>query len=216
MAPPRIIAGPADMEEGVATLVKVEPRFSAIAIRTGLPALRRAAPGFKGLLRIVTEQMISLKAAEAIWTRIEAELHPCDPVTVLGWRHEGLMKLGLTAHKARCFRALAEAVHGGSLPLERFEHLPDEEITRLLTALHGVGPWTAEIYLLSCLGRADVWPAGDVALMSAVQHAFGLEVRPDPRQMRQLAENWRPWRAVAARLLWAHYRLMRGLPQAED
>jgi DNA-3-methyladenine glycosylase II len=209
----RTIATPEDIAEAVEALAAAEPRFAAIVQATGQPALRRSEPGLKGLLRIVTEQMISLKAAEAIWSRIELALHPCDHEAVLRRRQATLMKLGLSGHKARSFHALAQAVRDGALPLERFDTMSDQEIMAALTALHGIGAWTAEIYLLSCLGRADVWPAGDVALQTAAQHAFGLPSRPTEREMRDMAEAWRPWRAVAARLLWAHYRHVKGMPQ---
>jgi DNA-3-methyladenine glycosylase II len=92
----------------------------------------------------------------------------------------------------------------------------DDEIMAQLTRLHGIGRWTAEIYLLSCLARSDVWPAGDIALQAAAHDLFGLPERPTERALRQLAEPWQPWRAVAARLLWAHYRHLRGVPQAKD
>jgi DNA-3-methyladenine glycosylase II len=168
------------------------------------------------LLRIITDQMISLKAAEAIWQRIAVALHPLDHDAILRRRHATLMKLGLSGHKARSFKALAQAMRDGSLALHRFDELADEEITRQLVAIKGIGPWTAEIYLLSCLGRADIWPAGDVALQSAAQHAFSLAARPQEKEMRQLALPWQPWRAVAARLLWAHYRHLKGLEMAQD
>ena len=212
----RTISCQADMAEGVAALVAAEPRFGEIFAQVGLPALRRSEPGLPGLLRIITEQMLSLKAAEAIWARIETALHPCDHAAVLKRRHGTLMKLGLSGHKARSFKALAKAVRDGQLPLDRLHELSDEDIARRLTALHGIGAWTAEIYLLSCLGRTDIWPAGDVALQTAAQNAFELSERPGEKAFRQMAEPWRPWRAVAARLLWAHYRHVKGLPQAED
>ncbi len=206
----------ADIEEGIAALTRAEPRFAGIAAVTGVPALRRSDHGLPGLLRIVTDQMISLKAAEAIWTRIARALDPLDHQAVLRRRHGTLMKLGLSGHKARSFRALAEAVRDGGLPFDRFHQMSDAEVTRHLTQLHGIGAWTAEIYLLSGLGRSDVWPAGDVALQTAAQHAFGLAARPDEKALRQMAEPWRPWRAVAARLLWAHYRHIKGVPQVKD
>ena len=130
--------------------------------------------------------------------------------------HGTLMKLGLSGHKARSFKALAEAVRDGHLPLDHLHEMSDAEIAQRLTALHGIGAWTAEIYLLSCLGRTDIWPAGDVALQIGAQHAFGLDERPNEKAFRLMAEPWRPWRAVAARLLWAHYRDIKGLPQVED
>jgi DNA-3-methyladenine glycosylase II len=212
----RTLETTADIEEGIAALTRVEPRFGEIASITGVPALRRAEPGLRGLLRIVTDQMISLKAGEAIWARIEAALQPFDHSAILRRRHATLMKLGLSGHKARSFKALAEAARDGALPLDRFHLMSDEEIIAALTRLHGIGQWTAEIYLLSCLGRPDTWPAGDVALRTAAQHAFALSERPHEKQLRAMAEPWRPWRAVAARILWAHYRGVKGMAQAED
>jgi DNA-3-methyladenine glycosylase II len=212
----RVIAGPEDLGEGLAALIEIEPRFAGIAGRCGLPALRLSDPGLAGLLRIVTDQMISLKAGEAIWSRLSAAFDPGDPHAILRRRQATLVRLGLSGHKARSFHAAARAILDGSLCLDRLRSLPDEDVLAQLTALHGIGRWTAEIYLLSCLGRADAWPAGDVALQAAAQDAFGLAARPGEAELRQMAEPWRPWRSVAARLLWSHYRSVKGLPQAED
>jgi DNA-3-methyladenine glycosylase II len=210
----RIIDSEADLEKGLAYLAAREPRFGAIMSNTGRPALRRSPAGLSALLRIVTDQMISLRAAEAIWQRIERELHPLDPPAILRRRHATLMKLGLSGAKARTFRALARAVAEGALPIATLNDHPDDMAAAKLVAIPGIGAWTAEIYLLSCLGRSDIWPAGDLALQAAAAHAFGLNARPGMREMLRLAEPWRPWRAVAARLLWAHYRSLKGLPQA--
>src|SRR4051794_32310244 len=157
--------------------------------------------------------MLSLRAADAIWRRIETELHPLDSLAILKRRHATLMKLGLSGAKARTFKVLAKAVGNGALPLATFHALSDEEACERLIAIAGIGRWTADIYLLSCLGRSDVWPSADLALQAAAAHAFGLARRPSPKEMVALAETWRPWRAVAARLLWAHYRSLKGLSQ---
>jgi DNA-3-methyladenine glycosylase II len=209
----RIIASDADIAEGLTYLTCREPRFADIVGRLGPPPLRRAPEGLPGLLRIVTEQMLSLKAADAIWRRLERELHPLDPPAILRRRDKTLMKLGLSGAKARTFKALARAVSDGRLPVDTLSQHHDEEATARLIAIPGIGPWTADIYLLSCLGRSDVWPIGDVALQAAAAHAFGLTERPCARDMTALGEPWRPWRAVAARLLWAHYRSLKGLSQ---
>ena len=209
----RIIASDADIAEGLTYLTCREPRFADIVGRLGPPPLRRAPEGLPGLLRIVTEQMLSLKAADAIWRRLERELHPLDPPAILRRRDKTLMKLGLSGAKARTFKALARAVSDGRLPVDTLSQHHDEEATARLIAIPGIGPWTADIYLLSCLGRSDVWPIGDVALQAAAAHAFGLTERPRSRDMTALGEPWRPWRAVAARLLWAHYRSLKGLSQ---
>jgi len=209
----RVIASEADLAEGLAHLVAREPRFGAIVQRLGTPALRRAPAGLPGLLRIVTEQMLSLKAADAIWRRIERELHPLDPPSIIRRRHATLMKLGLSGAKARTFKALARAVADGHLPIDALDRHHDDEASVQLQAIPGIGSWTADIYLLSCLGRTDIWPAADLALQAAAAHAFDLPTRPAPKVMEVLAEPWRPWRAVAARLLWAHYRAIKGIPQ---
>jgi DNA-3-methyladenine glycosylase II len=210
----KTIESEADLAEGVDWLVRREPRFNSVIDLTGLPALRRAESGLPGLLRIVTEQMISLQAADAIWRRIACELAPLDPPAILRRRHATLMKLGLSGAKSRTFHALARAAHAGEFRVDSLHQHSDEEVIAALIALPGIGPWTAEIYVLSCLGRANAWPAGDLALQASAADLFGLERRPDPRAMLGLAEAWLPWRSVAARLLWAHYRSLKGLPQA--
>ncbi|WP_119390566.1 DNA-3-methyladenine glycosylase family protein [Taklimakanibacter lacteus] len=203
-----------DLKEGVEWLLACEPRFRRVTEATGLPALRRAEGGLPGLLRIITEQMISLKAADAIWRRIEKELAPLDPPAILRRRHATLMKLGLSGAKSRTFRSLAKAAHKGELLVDKLHLHSNEDAIAALVALPGIGPWTADIYVLSCLGRADAWPTGDLALQASAADLFGLAKRPDARAMLELAEKWRPWRSVAARLLWAHYRSLKGLPQA--
>jgi DNA-3-methyladenine glycosylase II len=208
-----VIDSEADLAEGLAHLTACDERFAAIVMRLGPPPLRRTVPGLPSLLRIVTEQMLSLKAADAIWRRLERELDPLDPPAILRRRHATLMKLGLSGAKARAFKGIAEAVADGRLPITDFHELADGEARARLIAVAGIGRWTADIYLLSCLGRRDVWPAGDLALQAAAAHAFGLDQRPSSNEMERLAEPWRPWRAVAARLLWAHYRSLKGLPQ---
>lgn len=204
----------ADIAEGVKWLLGREPRFRTVIEVHGLPPLRRADGGLPGLLRIVTEQMISLQAADAIWQRIARELAPLDPPAILRRRHATLMKLGLSGAKSRTFHALARAAHRGEFQVESLHLEPDDAVIAALVALPGIGPWTADIYALSCMGRADAWPTGDLALQAAAAHLFGLEKRPDARSMTGLAEAWRPWRSVAARLLWSHYRSLKGLPQA--
>jgi DNA-3-methyladenine glycosylase II len=209
----RIIATDADIAEALAYLCASEPRFATLVARNGHPPLRRAEGGLPGLYRIVVDQMISLKAGEAIWRRVERALAPFDPPSILRRRETTLMKLGLSRAKARSFRAIAEAVHDGTCPLDDLHRYTDEQAMAALCSITGIGPWTAEIYLLSCLGRGDVWPAGDVALQAAVHSAFELPARPTAKETIAMAEPWRPWRAVAARLLWSHYRELKGIPQ---
>ena len=204
----------ADIAAAVSALARAEPRFGAIAASTGLPPVRRRSGGLAALLRIVIDQQISVAAGATIWGRLEARLAPFEAVRLLAASEETLRACGLSGGKVRTLRAIAGAAATGSLDFERLEALPDEEAIAMLTAVHGVGPWTADIYLLACLGRPDAWPVGDLALQAAAAAAFGLAQRPGPAELRQLGEPWRPWRAVAARLLWAHYRQMNGLPAA--
>lgn len=192
------------LARGVAALIAIEPRFAAVRAATGDPPLRLARPGLATALRIVAEQSISLKAAAAIWSRLAAGIDLDDPAAVLATPVDRLRELGLTRAKGRAFHGAAEACAKGLF--RELAALDDDAARRALTNLPGIGPWTAEIYLLSCLGRADAWPAGDVALQSAAGRAFGIEPRPDRERLEAMAEVWRPWRAVAARLLWAYYR----------
>lgn len=203
-----------DLRAAVETLLRAEPRFAAVIAAHGSPPLRRMGGGLAGLLRIVTDQMISLKAGEAIWARLERELHPFDAGTVSRKREIRLMRLGLSGAKARTFRQVAKAVASGGLDFDNLHRMPDDLAWAALTALPGIGPWTADIYLLAAMGRADAWPSGDLALQAAAQHLFGLPQRPDARALAAMAENWRPYRSAGARLLWSHYRGLRGLPQA--
>ena len=198
------IATPAALAAGMAALARLEPAFGALARRLGPPPLRLSRPGLAAMLTIVAEQSISRQAAAAVMGRLTAAIDLHAPPAVLACQVEKLRALGLTRAKARAFHATARAAGEGLFA--RLEAMSDDEARRALTALPGIGPWSAEIYLLSCLARADAWPAGDVALQKAAATVFGLPERPSQRQLQALAEAWRPWRAVAARLLWAARR----------
>jgi DNA-3-methyladenine glycosylase II len=208
-----VISSEAELSLAVSHLTAAEPRFAAVRESCGPPPLRRMKDGLEGLLRIVTDQMISLRAGLAIWERLTAEICPFTAESILSRQDEDLMRLGLSRAKARTFRALAAAVASGTLDFAALDQQEDSFIRSALVMLPGIGPWTAEIYLLAAMGRSDAWPAGDLALQAAAQHLFGLPDRPDQRRLTGLAEPWRPWRAVAARLLWSHYRMIKGLPQ---
>ncbi len=204
----------AELERGIAHVVAREPRFGPVVTAHGLPSLRQAEDGLAGLLTIVTEQFLSLGAAAAIWQRIETAVIPFTPDIVLSFDKERLMALGLSSAKVRTFHGVADAVRSRALDFEVLHSASNSEIHRILCALPGIGPWTADIYLLSCLARADAWPVGDLALQRAAQDLLCLPARPDGRDMLRLAEPWRPHRAAAARLLWSHYRGIKGLKQA--
>ena len=198
-----------DVRAGVEWLAGRDPRLAGLYETHGLPPLRRQPGGFEALLYMITEQMISLKAAEAIWQRVKSEFHPFDPTHMATAGETAYRACGLSGPKLNAMRALATAVADDRLDFAELATLDDSAVHKSLTSIKGIGDWTAQIYLLGCLGRPDAWPAGDVALQTAVQLVCGLEQRPKPKQMIEIAEPWRPLRAVAARLLWAHYRVVR-------
>lgn len=199
-----------DLREAVTRLATVEPRFGGVIARHGLPPLRHAEPGLESLLRIITDQLISLKAGEAIWARLASGLGSFRAADIIAASEADLRALGLSGAKARCFRAAAMAFADGLF--DGWENLGEADLHRRLTAIPGVGPWTASIYQLTALRAADAWPAADLALQVAAQDLFGLAGRPTARRMVELAEGWRPCRSAAALLLWRHYRALRGMP----
>ena len=196
----------ADLDAALAALGKVDPRFVPLIAKAGRPPLRRRSDGFAGLAAIIVAQQLSTASANAIWGRLAAAFDPLDPDAILRARPARLARLGLSAPKIRALKEIARAVKRGDLPLTALGELAAEDAHATLTAVHGIGPWTADIYLLSCLGHADAWPAGDLALQEAARVAFALPARPTAKEMLMLAESWRPWRAVAARILWTYYR----------
>ena len=208
-----VIATDEDVARGVEFLVAHEPRFASIVEKHGLPPVRRVENSLPSLLNIVTEQLISLKAAASIWQRVSARLYPFEPAAILLLEHFELKQLGLSGAKVRCFHAISEAVHSGKLDFRALEDMSDDAAHQALISLPGIGPWTAHIYALVALGRADVLASGDLALQIAAQDLFGLKARPRSKDFVALAEAWRPWRSVAARLLWSHYRGLKNLSQ---
>jgi DNA-3-methyladenine glycosylase II len=200
----------ADLDTALAGLLATDPRWPQALAAAGRPALRRRPDGFAGLAQIVVSQQLSTASAKAIWERLAAALHPLSPQTVRRARSEKLARAGLSAPKIRALRAIARAVEGGELDLAALPALAADAAHARLIAIHGIGPWTADIYLLFCLGHADAWPAGDLALQEAARLLFGLEARPSSREMGPLAEAWRPWRGAAACVLWTSSRALKG------
>jgi DNA-3-methyladenine glycosylase II len=196
----------ADLDRAIAGLIATDPRWRDALAAAGRPALRRRPDGFAGLASIVVSQQLSTASAKAIWERLATALDPFSPQTVRRARIAKLARAGLSAPKIRTLKAIARAIDGGELDLAALAALPADEAHRRLTALHGIGPWTADIYLLFCLGHADAWPAGDLALQEAARLLLGLRTRPSSRDMGPLAEAWRPWRGAAACMLWTYYR----------
>ena len=199
----------ADVDAGVRQLLRQDPRLAPIVAAAGRTLLRRRPGGFAGLASIIVAQQLSTASASAIWARFSAAFEPFDPDRIRRSRATTLARLGLSAPKIRTFKAITTAIHREGLDLEALAELPADDAHRILTAIHGVGPWTADIYLLFCLGHADAWPAGDLAVQEAVRLAFALEARPSAKQLGPLAEPWRPLRGVAACLMWTYYRAIK-------
>lgn len=209
---PRIIRSAADIRAGVRHLRRACPTMRLIHERTGDPPLRRYIAGFEGLARIVTGQQLSIASAAAIWGRLHAALEPFTPQRLARSSDAELAAHGLSRAKIRTLRALSAAVGDGRLALDVLETASDADIRSALTAVHGIGPWTADIYILFCLGRADAWASGDLALQVGAAHALGVGERLSAADLETHAERWRPWRGVAARLIWADYANLRRAP----
>jgi DNA-3-methyladenine glycosylase II len=215
MTSPRLIASQADIDEGVAGLVRGCAVMARIVPLAGEIPLRRREPGFEGLARIIVGQQLSVASAAAIWARFNAAFEPLEPARIHAAGDAELAAAGLSRPKQRTLRAIAAAHLAGALPLEAMGDWPDDAIRQALIAVPGVGPWTADIFAMFCLGHGDAFAPGDLALQEAARIAFALESRPKPDALEALAERWRPWRAVAARVLWAYYAVAKsreGLP----
>ncbi|WP_316014251.1 DNA-3-methyladenine glycosylase 2 family protein [Roseobacter sp. HKCCA0434] len=198
----RIITCEADVEEGAAWLAEVEPRFAHALEATGPLPLRRRGDGFEALLSAIVSQQLSVAAARGIWARVEAAgAH--DARALMAMDDEALRGCGLSRPKIRYARALAEA----DLDYVALRDLPDAEVVARLVELKGIGIWTAEIYAMFSLGRADVFAPGDLALQEAARMLFDLPERPKDTALREMSAAWSPWRSVAARLLWAYYHV---------
>ena len=195
----------ADLAAGLAQLIELDPRMAEVFKVAGPPPLRKRAGGFQGLSQIVVSQQVSTASAAAIWKRVEKSFDPFHHEIVLSTRTPKFQRAGLSMPKIRTFRAVARAVRDKHLDLDALHDMPADEAHALLTAVKGIGPWTADIYLLFCIGHADAWPAGDLALQEAIRIAFKFRKRPDVKRMHNLAEAWRPVRGVAAYLFWAYY-----------
>ncbi|MDX1401023.1 MAG: DNA-3-methyladenine glycosylase 2 family protein [Kiloniellales bacterium] len=172
----------------------------------GLPPIRRSDEGFSGLIRMIAGQQVSTASAAAIIRRLETSLQRVSAEAFLRLQDSDLKEIGFSRAKMRYGRALAGMIAAGDLRPEEWQKMEDDEVIAALTAVPGIGRWTAEIYLLFALGRPDVWPAGDLAVVKALMAVKGLEERPSEKELRRMAEAWRPHRSAAARLLWPYYR----------
>jgi DNA-3-methyladenine glycosylase II len=199
----------ADLDRAIKALIKQDRRLRPILAATGMPALRKREPGFAGLARIVVGQQLSTASANAIWNRLSGAYDPFHHDSISRATATRLGKLGLSGAKIKTLKLLAAEIRSARLDLNALGEQDADSAHKALTALHGVGPWTADVYLLFCLGHSDAWPAGDLALQDAVRAGLSLESRPTTKEMIALAEVWRPFRGAAAHLWWAYYRVAR-------
>jgi len=193
------------LAEAASVLSARDPDLAATVKRFGPPPMWARRPGFATLLQIILEQQVSLASARAAYKRLSAAIPAVTPENFLTLDDETLRTVGFSRQKAGYGRFLASALVDGSFDLDAVASLSDDHARDALVGLRGVGPWTADTYLLMALGRPDVWPAGDIALQAAVREVKGMQTRPSYDEMVEVAEEWRPWRSVAARILWFHY-----------
>lgn len=197
----------ATLAKGFASLIAACPVMARLAREGIYPPLRKREPGFAGLASIVVSQQLSLASAAAIWARLTRTIVPLDAASLLDASEETLRACGLSAPKIRTLQAIAAEISSGSLDLDSLGYGPADAAHNALVAVKGIGPWTADIYLLFCLGHPDAFPHGDLALQEAARLAFGLGKRPDAKALLAIAEDWRPWRGIAAKTLWAYYAI---------
>jgi DNA-3-methyladenine glycosylase II len=199
----------ADLEDAIHALVKQDPRLKPILHIADMPALRRREAGFVGLAHIVCGQQLSTASAAAIWARLSAAFDPFDHHACRRARADRLGRLGLSAAKIKTLKTIARELAAERLNLDVLAEEEADAAHRALTSLHGIGPWTADVYLLFCLGHGDAWPAGDLAVQEAVKIGLRLKKRPTAKEMAPLAEPWRPLRGAAAHLWWSYYRVLK-------
>ncbi|WP_425330035.1 DNA-3-methyladenine glycosylase family protein [Terrirubrum flagellatum] len=195
--------------EGLAFLDKACPTMNRIIPLSGEIPLRLREPGFEGLAHIVVGQQVSVASANAIWGRTRTIFDPLTPERILAATDEEFIAAGLSRPKQRTLRAIAEAAASGALPLATLGERDADEVHATLIAVKGIGPWTADVFAMFCLGHANAFAAGDLALQEAARMAFNKRKRPDEKQLLKLAKPWAPWRSVAARVLWAYYKVQK-------
>ena len=189
----------------ITALCAGDPDLAQVVERHGLPPLWVWEEGFPGLIHTILGQQVSQASAQAVLDRLKMAADSLTPKSLLALDDETLRRVGLSRQKTRYARGLAQAVLAGDLDLDRVAALPNDQVRSALIALPGIGPWTADVFLVMCLRRADVWPVGDRALVVATREVKGLRHDPSPAEMDQIGAAWRPLRAVAARILWHHY-----------
>jgi DNA-3-methyladenine glycosylase II len=200
--------------DAVRELSERDADLAAVIKKYGMPPLWTREPGFPTLVYIILEQQVSLASARSLYARLQDAVRPFTPGRFLKLSEAEMRRLGFSRQKAHYTRLLAEAIRRKEFALHKLHELEDEIAREQLTALKGIGPWTADIYLLSALRRPDIWPVGDLALATAVQEVKRLRKRPSPEKLEIMSIPWRPWRAVAARLFWHAYLCKRGQSSA--
>ncbi len=195
----------ASLAETVEILCQDDVNLGSVVTQYGLPPLLAREPGFSTLIQIILEQQVSLASARACFDKLKIILPDLNPESFLTLDDGTLQQIGLSRQKTRYVRIVAKSIRNGSLDIDSLMFSEDDQVFAQLTALTGIGPWTANIYLLMALRRPDIWPAGDLALEVALQKLLGLDHRPRGAEFQNLAEVWRPHRAVAARILWHYY-----------
>ena len=199
-----------DIIEGLEMLGQLDETLLPIIKQTPSVPLRREQSGFPGLVRIIIGQHVSTASASSIHGRFIDSIHPITPKRYLEIPEEILIQIGLTRAKQATISNLANAILDGTLNLEAINQLEVSQAVAKLTTLKGIGPWTAEVYLLFCAGHPDIFAAGDLALREAVRHAYNMKERPSEKELRMIATKWSPYRGIATRLFWSYYEYVKG------
>jgi len=194
-----------DISEGLAALTATDPRLAAVIETAVEVPLRRSEPGFASLVSIIVSQQVSRASAQSMMRKLTALADPIAPAAILAGGEDMLRAAGISRPKQKTILSLAAALEGRKVDLDALCLLEADEAIAQMTQLHGIGPWTAQIYLLFSAGHPDIFPVKDVALQNAVGRAFAMDKRPGEKNLHEIAESWSPWRGVAARLFWAYH-----------
>jgi len=191
--------------EGVTELCRRDPDLNKMVVTIGPPPMWVRKQEFSTLVYIILEQKVSIVSAKAVYQRLMDVMETPTPQEFLGLSNTELKLIGFSRQKMRYCRLLAESILAGVLDLSALRRMPDDAVHAKLTTMKGIGPWSADVYLLTALRRPDIWPSADIALAAAAQRVKRLRLRPTAAKLEVLGRRWRPWRSVAARLLWHHY-----------
>jgi DNA-3-methyladenine glycosylase II len=196
--------------QGITELSMKDPALAGVVSKWGSPPFWTHAPGFPGIVFAILAQQVSLESARAAFIKLENAIYSVNPEAFLSLGNDTLRAMGFSRQKASYVRGLAHAIMAGEFDLAAVASMDNDDARKRLMELRGIGAWTADTYLLFSLRRTDVWPSGDLALAKAIQELRGLDSMPSPEEADRMADFWKPWRAVAARILWHHYLCERG------